>query len=95
MAYIEGTMKLDRLFQKSDWTEELLATAVGVDQSTINRLRTGDRNAGLGLAVRIERATKGMVTAAELPMTKDARRDLLSVQSHATPLDVAPQGDAA
>lgn len=69
-------MRLSELFETTDWTEEDLASEVGVDQSTINRLRNERRTASLGLAVRIERATKGAVRAKDLPLSEQAVRDL-------------------
>lgn len=74
-------MTLEKLFSETDWTEEALADAVGVDQSTINRLRHKKRQAGVVLSIRIGHATGGKVRPADLPMSKKARRDLLAIQS--------------
>ena len=71
---------LDGLFRDDDWTEERLAAAVGADQSTLNRLRRRKRQAGLGLALRIERATAGLVRAEDVPMSRSARKDLRSLR---------------
>jgi len=74
-------MTLDRLLKEPDWTEERLALAVGVDQSTVNRLRRRGRKASLGLALRIEEATAGIVRAEEVPMSRAARRDLARLRT--------------
>ena len=73
-------MKLSRLFVETEWTEEKLAAAVGVSQPTINKLRHEKRSASLGLALRIERATEGLVRADDLPLSRSARRDLEMVR---------------
>lgn len=73
-------MTLDRLFETTDWTEERLAKAAKVGQPTINRLRNQKRTASLGLALRIEEATGGKVRAQDLPLSKQATRDLKMVR---------------
>ncbi len=88
-------MTLDRLLKEPDWTEERLAAAVGVDQSTVNRLRRRQRRAGLGLALRIEAATGGLVRAEDLPMSKEARRDLAQVRERLADAKIADGSGAA
>lgn len=69
-------MTLETLLERDDWTEGRLAALVGVGQSTINRLRRRKRTASVGLAMRIERATDGLVQAHELPLCEQACIDL-------------------
>ena len=47
-------------------TATALAAKVGCEVSTITRIAKGDRSPSLDLAVRIERATGGAVTVADL-----------------------------
>lgn len=55
--------------------------AAGTSQGTISRLVQGKRKASLGLALRIERGTGGLVRAEDLPMTRSARKDLRLMRS--------------
>ena len=75
-------VKLERLFRTTDWAEGRLARAAEANQSTINRLRRNKRLAGLGLALRIERATDGLVRAEDVPMSTASRRDLLAIRGN-------------
>lgn len=86
-------MTIDRLLKGGDWTEEKLATLVGVDQSTINRIRRRKRTASLGLAMRIERATGGLIQAHELPLCRRAKADLRLIRPESPTVDAS--GDAA
>jgi DNA-binding XRE family transcriptional regulator len=74
-------MDLDDLIASTGWTERDLAFEVGVSQPTINRVRTGAMNASLGLALRISAVTSGDVSARDLPMSKQARKDFKMVCS--------------
>jgi len=47
-------------------TATALAAKVGCEVSTITRIANGDRSPSIVLAVRIERATDGAVTVADL-----------------------------
>lgn len=47
-------------------TATALAATVGCEVSTITRIAKGDRSPSIDLAVRIERATDGAVTVADL-----------------------------
>jgi len=47
-------------------TATALAAKVGCEVSTITRIAKGDRSPSIDLAVRIERATDGAVTVADL-----------------------------
>ena len=86
-------VKLDRLFLRTEWTEERLARAALMDQSTVNRLRRNKRVAGLGLALRIESATGGLVKAEHVPMSPSSRRDLRAIRACA--VDEPAPGAAA
>ena len=59
---------------KHGLTEVEFAERCGVDQPTINRIRSGARKSSLAVALRIEQVTGGEVTADELPMTDWSRR---------------------
>ena len=49
-------------------TATALAAKVGCEVSTITRIAKGDRSPSIDLAVRIERATDGVVTVADLAL---------------------------
>src|SRR5262245_2766877 len=90
-------MRLDQLLDddESGWTATRLASEVRrflprgarkTTPSTISRLRRkGDRaqtrTASVELALAIERATDGVVTAEEVPLSTEARRMLRFVRS--------------
>jgi len=82
---------LERFFTESGWTEEQLAAAARIDQSTVNRIRRRVRKVSVGLALRIEAATGGRVRADELPMTKGTQQALSVVRMSTG----AAQGSAA
>lgn len=69
-------MQILTLLNRTDWTQDALADAVGVDQSTISRVAYRKRNASLQLALQIEAATEGKVKAEDVPMSRRARRAL-------------------
>lgn len=79
-------MNLDKLLSQPDWTEERLAELVRraglrrTNQSTINRLRNRKRTAGLELALAIEAATEGQVTAEDVPLSRRARAGLRRIR---------------
>lgn len=50
----------------TEQTATALAAKVGCEVSTITRIAKGDRSPSIDLAVRIERATDGAVTVADL-----------------------------
>lgn len=80
-------MKLERMLQRKEWTEEKLAARLrkrgfpDAAQSTINRLRHRKRRASLELALAIEAVVGGLVTAEELPLSKRTRRALRGVRN--------------
>ena len=88
-------MNLDRLLSRPEWTEEKLAAKVRkrglskTNQSTINRLRKKTRRASLELALAVEDAADGMVTAEELPLSKRTRRALRRIRQSLQAADAA------
>ena len=70
-------MTLDKLLRTTAWTEATLAAAVGVGQPAISRLRKKRRTASPQLALAIEKATKGVVKRADVPLIP-ANRKLLA-----------------
>lgn len=69
-------MTLDAYIRSTGRTEVQLAKAAGCTQATISRIRTGDRTAGITLALRIEQATGGAVPARSLPLSQRTRKGL-------------------
>ena len=69
-------MTLERLFKDPAWTQVRLAKEARVDQSTLSRLLRKKQKASVWLALRIEKATGGLVSAEEIPMSRDAKRQL-------------------
>ncbi len=76
-------MRIDAFLEESGWTEQQLAAAARSSQSTINRLKNDEMEAGLELSLRIETATGGKVRAEDVPMTTDTRQALLAVRNAA------------
>ena len=74
-------MRITDFLKQPGWTQERLAGQARTTQGTISHLRMGTRKASLALALRIERATSGMVMAEEVPMTRKARGDLRTVRA--------------
>ena len=64
------------MLKRPGWTQERVAASARTSQGTISRLTQRRRKAGLGLALRIEKATEGLVRAEDIPMSPSARRDL-------------------
>ena len=77
------SMMLDAWLAKTGKSEAQLAEIAGVHRSSINRIRRGSRHIGLGLALRIERATGGSVTAEELLLSGPARDSLTAFRGAA------------
>ncbi len=79
-------MKLDRWLSRPGRTEEQFAAELRkcglrkTNQSTLNRIRNGDRQASLSLALAIEAVTRGEVRAEELPLSAATRRALRVVR---------------
>ena len=59
-------MKLAEYLDQPNQTATALAAKVGCEVSTITRLAKGERSPSINLALRIERATSGIVTISEL-----------------------------
>ena len=59
------TMKLATWMKTNNWDDNTLALKVGVNTSTINRLRRGMNRPSWKVAVLIERVSKGAVTVAD------------------------------
>lgn len=55
--------KLRNFITQNGHTEASFAALIGANQSTINRLLSGDRKPSLKTALSIEKATKGKVKA--------------------------------
>ena len=70
-------MTIQHLYNHSKWNDTKLGAAVGWGASTISRVRRGQRDAGLALALRVEQETGGQVTAEEIRMC-DATREQLA-----------------
>ena len=68
-------MDLSTYFRETKTTATALAEQLGVRVSTITRLREGRRAASLDLALRIERATGGLVRAEDLPAQRTTERE--------------------
>lgn len=76
-------MTLRELLKKTDWTQRGLADAVGCDQAFVSRLvhwRVSRARCTLGLALQIEDATDGEVTADELPLSERDRAQLSRIR---------------
>ena len=73
-------MKLEKLFEFTNWTETQLAQAVGVSQPMINKLRRKNCTASIGLALRIEKATLGKVKAEDVPLGARGKKDLAMIR---------------
>lgn len=74
---------LDAWLAKTGKTETQVAEIAGIHRSSVNRIRRMARPIGLGLALRIERATGGAVTAEELPLSEPARESLTAFRGAA------------
>lgn len=61
-------MTLTDYLKQTGQTATALAAKVGCEVSTITRLARGERSPSLPLAFRIERATSGLVTIADLAL---------------------------
>ena len=73
-------MELASYLSERDLSDTTFAKAVGSDQGSISRARRGER-VGLGLALRIEHATSGLVRAEDLPLTRASRKALRGLRS--------------
>jgi len=76
-------MELLKAFEVTDWSAAKLADETGTHRSTITRIATNKRTASLGLALRIERITTGLVRAEDLPLTEQARNALQLIRDAA------------
>jgi hypothetical protein len=76
-------VKLERFLAESGMRDGQLAAQVGSDTSTINRLKGPKplRTASLALALQIEIATRGKVSAEELPLSRKTRRVLTLIRA--------------
>lgn len=61
-------MTLTDYLTQTNQTATALAAKVGCEVSTITRLAKGERSPSIDLAFRIERATSGVVTIADLAL---------------------------
>jgi plasmid maintenance system antidote protein VapI len=61
-------MKLTEYLDQPNQTATALAAKVGCEVSTITRLAKGERSPSIDLALRIERATSGLVTISDLAL---------------------------
>lgn len=61
-------MQLTEYLSQPAHTATALAAKVGCEVSTITRLAKGERTPSIDLAFRIERATSGVVTMADLAL---------------------------
>lgn len=76
-------MNIDAYLKRSGWTEEQLGAMCKppVRQHTINRLRNRKRCASLELALAIERATGGQISASDLPLSRRTRQALTRLRA--------------
>lgn len=63
MGYTFSPMGLAEWMSSADLTDQKLAELVGVDRSTITRVRRGDTRPSWELAAKIKEASSGVVTA--------------------------------
>ena len=63
-------MTLDAYFANTGTTAATLADAVGVTGASMTRIRRGEQNISLDLALKIVTATGGKVTLEDLGMTR-------------------------
>lgn len=54
---------LDKFMKRSEWTDQRLADLVGRDRTTISRIRRGEAQPSLEVALKIEQITNGKVPA--------------------------------
>ena len=59
-------MKLDDYLKKNGIRRDVFAFKIGTSYAYLNMILTGVRNAGLPLAVKIERETNGAVKCADM-----------------------------
>ena len=88
-------MRLEELLELPEWTQDRLALAARTTQGTISRLAQRKRKASLGLVLRIEAATGGLVKAEDIPMTRRARADLKLIHAAQPLVQPASEGTAA
>ncbi len=71
-------MTLAELYEYEDeeWSERSLAEAVDVTGVTLNRVKTGVAPASLGLSLRIQYETGGLVMAKDLTISDRSRAEL-------------------
>lgn len=66
-------MFLDTHLRAKGLTDQKFATMIGCERSFVTRLRHGDTHASFAMMQRIERATGGQVTAADIYEARKAR----------------------
>lgn len=63
-------MRIDAYLDATGTTAAALAAAVGISGPSITRIKRGEQNVSLDLAIKIVAATGGKVTLEDLSMTR-------------------------
>jgi DNA-binding transcriptional regulator YdaS (Cro superfamily) len=68
------TMRLDEWMALHGYNDERMAELIGVNQSTVNRIRNGVQKPSGETIVKVEEATKGQVSAKDFFSRNQAGR---------------------